>query len=58
VIRINGELYRPADVNRIIGDASKIKEKLGWEPSTSFEQLVEMMVRTDFDRVKNKQLLM
>jgi GDPmannose 4,6-dehydratase len=58
IIRINKEFYRPSEVNKIIGDASKIKEKLGWEPSASVEQLVEMMARADYDRVKNNQLLM
>jgi GDPmannose 4,6-dehydratase len=42
---------RPAEVDLLIGDPSKAKRVLGWEPSVSFEQLVEMMVRADLDRL-------
>jgi GDPmannose 4,6-dehydratase len=42
---------RPAEVDLLIGDPSKAKRGLGWEPSVSFEQLVEMMVRADLDRL-------
>jgi GDPmannose 4,6-dehydratase len=40
---------RPAEVDHLIGDASKAREKLGWEPRTSFEELVRMMVDADLD---------
>jgi GDPmannose 4,6-dehydratase len=40
---------RPAEVDYLIGDASKAKEKLGWTPKTSFNQLVEMMVKADLE---------
>src|SRR6185436_11956752 len=43
-------LLRPAEVDHLIGDASKAKEKLGWTPAVSFEQLVEMMVDADLER--------
>jgi GDPmannose 4,6-dehydratase len=42
---------RPADVDHLVGDASKAREKLGWEPRTSFQQLVEMMVDADLERL-------
>ena len=42
---------RPAEVDLLIGDPSKARERLGWEPQVSFEQLVEMMVRADIDRL-------
>ncbi len=41
---------RPAEVDHLIGDPSKAKDILGWEPKTSFPQLVEMMVKADLDR--------
>ena len=41
--------FRPAEVHLLLGDASKANEKLGWKPSVSFEQLVEMMVKNDLD---------
>ena len=44
---------RPAEVDLLIGDASKAKEKLGWEPRTSFDNLVEMMVRSDIEHEQN-----
>jgi GDPmannose 4,6-dehydratase len=43
---------RPAEVDLLIGDASKAKEQLGWEPKTSFDNLVEMMVKSDIEREK------
>ena len=46
------EFYRPAEVDLLIGDPTKAHKKLGWKPEVSFEQLVEMMVRTDLDRLK------
>jgi len=43
VIRVNPKYFRPAEVETLLGDASKAKEKLGWKPKTSFKQLVEDM---------------
>jgi GDPmannose 4,6-dehydratase len=43
---------RPAEVDLLIGDPSKAKRELGWEPETSFEDLVERMVRFDLDRLR------
>jgi GDPmannose 4,6-dehydratase len=44
---IDPELYRPAEVNILLGDASKAREKLGWAHKTSFEELAREMVETD-----------
>ncbi len=46
------EHMRPAEVDYLIGDASKAKEVLGWTPKTSFKQLVEMMVKSDLEKEK------
>lgn len=43
---------RPAEVDHLIGDYSKAKDKLGWSPKTSFEELVKMMVDADLEREK------
>ena len=43
VIQINPKYFRPAEVETLLGDATKAKEKLGWEPKISFKQLVEDM---------------
>jgi GDPmannose 4,6-dehydratase len=42
--------FRPAEVDLLVADASKVKAKLGWEPKVSFRQLVEMMVAADLER--------
>ncbi len=52
LIKINPGLYRPAEVYSVIGDYSKAKSILGWEPKVRFNELAEMMLR--FDIEKNK----
>jgi len=46
------ELIRPAEVEHLVGDASKAKRELGWEPTVSFKELVKMMVDEDLKRLK------
>jgi GDPmannose 4,6-dehydratase len=46
-VRIDPDLFRPAEVDVLQADASKARKLLGWEPETSFEELVEMMVEAD-----------
>jgi GDPmannose 4,6-dehydratase len=43
VIKVDPKYFRPAEVETLLGDASKAKEKLGWEPKISFKELVEDM---------------
>lgn len=50
-IRIDPALLRPAEVDHLVGDSSKAKTVLGWEPTVSFEQLVTMMVDADLARL-------
>lgn len=50
VMRINPVFHRPAEVDLLIGDPFKAKEKLGWEPKTSLEDLCKMMVEADLRR--------
>lgn len=52
---IDPAFVRPAEVDHLVADASKAKRILGWEPTVSFEQLVEAMVKADVDRL-SKQL--
>jgi len=47
VVKINPQFYRPAEVDLLLGDASKAREKLGWEPKIKLEQLVEEMIKSD-----------
>jgi GDPmannose 4,6-dehydratase len=49
---IDPRFYRPAEVDQLVGDASKARRVLGWEPEVSFEELVERMVRADLDRLR------
>jgi GDPmannose 4,6-dehydratase len=51
---IDPGLMRPAEVERLIGDASKARQILGWEPEVSFEQLIRMMVDADHALLKRE----
>ena len=53
IVQVNPKFYRPAEVDLLIGDPQKAKEKLGWEPKTTLEELCSMMVEADLRR--NKQ---
>jgi GDPmannose 4,6-dehydratase len=48
-VEIDPRFFRPAEVEHLIGDAAKAREKLGWEPRTSFRELVELMVDSDLE---------
>jgi len=50
-VQIDPELFRPAEVNTLCGDASKARAVLGWEPAVTFPELVRMMVEADLKRV-------
>ena len=50
VMRVNPKFYRPAEVELLIGNPEKAKAKLGWEPTTTLEQLCQMMVDADIRR--------
>ncbi len=56
VVANKKEFMRPAEVDYLIGDYSKAKKELSWEPKTSFKELVEMMVRADLDLEKKNGL--
>jgi GDPmannose 4,6-dehydratase len=51
-VRVDPQFLRPAEVDHLIGDASKARRVLGWEPSVDFKGLVEMMVDADLARVR------
>uniref|UniRef100_A0AC34RHU0 GDP-mannose 4,6-dehydratase n=1 Tax=Panagrolaimus sp. JU765 TaxID=591449 RepID=A0AC34RHU0_9BILA len=52
-VRVNPKHYRPTEVEQLIGDASKAKKLLGWEPKITIEQLVKEMVATDIQLMKS-----
>jgi GDPmannose 4,6-dehydratase len=45
--------FRPAEVDRLLGDPSRAKADLGWEPKVSFEEMIAMMVDADLERLGN-----
>src|SRR5437899_9742490 len=51
-LEIDPRYYRPAEVELLLGDASKAKQQLGWEPKTRFKDLVRLMVETEVDKLK------
>jgi GDPmannose 4,6-dehydratase len=50
LVRVNPRYYRPAEVDLLIGNPAKAKEKLGWEPKTTLEELCALMVEADIRR--------
>jgi GDPmannose 4,6-dehydratase len=53
LVKVNPKFYRPSEVDLLIGDPARAKRKLGWEPTTTLEQLCTMMVEADLRRNKN-----
>jgi GDPmannose 4,6-dehydratase len=57
IVKVDPRYFRPTEVETLLGDPSKAKLKLGWEPTTSFEELVREMVHTDYDAAKRDSLV-
>ena len=55
VVGINPRYYRPTEVDLLLGDPTKAKEKLGWAPTTTFRELVKRMVEADYKKVKKSK---
>jgi GDPmannose 4,6-dehydratase len=51
-VRLDAQFLRPAEVDHLIGDPTKAKQELGWEPKTSFEELIRLMTRADLELLK------
>ena len=56
IIKIDPRYFRPTEVETLLGDASKAKEKLNWAPKISFEQLVKEMINEDLKLAKNDEV--
>ncbi len=52
-VKINDKFKRPAEVDLLVADPSKANKVLGWKPKTSFEQMIEIMVKSDMEREAN-----
>ena len=57
VVKIDPRYFRPAEVETLLGDPSKAKDKLGWTPTTTLEELVAEMVATDVEEAKKEAYL-
>jgi len=57
VVAIDPRYFRPTEVDILIGNPTKAKEKLGWEPTTTFKELVKIMVNADFKKAKKHLLI-
>src|SRR4029077_4211005 len=55
IVKIDKRFFRPAEVHSLRGNYTKARKELGWKPQTTFEEMVEMMVRSDFDRLSFSQ---
>ena len=57
VIGVDPVYYRPTEVETLLGDPTKAKNKLGWEPKVTFEGLIKEMVAADLDTAKRDALV-
>ena len=51
IIKVDPKYYRPAEVETLLGDATKAKQKLNWQPKTSFKELVAEMIQSDLENL-------
>ena len=56
IVRVDPRYFRPTEVETLLGDPSKAKEKLGWVPRTTFRELVQEMVRSDLEEARRDEL--
>jgi len=56
-VRIDPVYFRPAEVELLLGDSTKARKKLGWEPSVSFDELVRMMVDADMKIAEHEKII-
>ena len=58
VVRVDPRYYRPTEVDELLGDSTKVKKLLGWEPKIKFEELVDEMISKDIELAKKEKLLL
>jgi GDPmannose 4,6-dehydratase len=56
-VEIDSRYYRPAEVDLLLGDATKAREKLGWQPKITFKELVKIMVQHDLKLAQQERLI-
>ena len=57
IVRVDPAYYRPTEVETLLGDATKAREKLGWTPGTSFEALVREMIDADYESARRDSMV-
>ena len=57
LVRVDPRYFRPTEVETLLGDASKAREKLGWEPKISFDELVREMIESDLVLARQEKLI-
>jgi GDPmannose 4,6-dehydratase len=57
VVRIDPRYFRPAEVETLLGDATKAREKLGWTPEITLDGMIDEMMASDIDAAKRHALL-
>jgi GDPmannose 4,6-dehydratase len=55
VVKVDPKYYRPIDIDSVLGDASKARKEMGWEPAVKFDQLVEIMMKADVAAARKEQ---
>ncbi|MDP7196871.1 MAG: GDP-mannose 4,6-dehydratase, partial [SAR202 cluster bacterium] len=55
IIGIDKNYYRPTEVDQLLGNPAKAKEKLRWKAKTNFEDLVKIMIHADWEKVKKRE---
>jgi GDPmannose 4,6-dehydratase len=53
-VKMDPRFLRPAEVDLLVGDSTKARKVLGWKPGVSFNELVDIMVKADYDLLKNQ----
>ena len=56
IVRVDPRYFRPTEVETLLGDPTKAKEKLGWVPKITFKELVSEMIHFDIDEARRDEL--
>jgi len=54
IVKVDPKYYRPTDIDMLVGDASKARKKLNWKPKTNLEDLVKIMVKSDWQKIRRR----
>ena len=57
IVRVDSRYFRPTEVDSLLGDPSKAKEKLGWKPKITFKEMVQEMMENEVNAAKRDALV-